>query len=383
MQRAQVEDVILQLLQQAGGAAGFKQIDSLSDRLQLPPAARPRLVLVVLVEQADEIASLFAPGRQQRLRMHVQQFLGQLGRHSLAPLLAVVPAAQQVAVGDDVGPVVPARVVHADQDLRPARQCRQDLERLLWQARDAEDQQPERQAVRSLRRLPVPRTAHEGGMDGGASGGRRRSGCRRCRRHVGQQRTPQRRLPALLGGQWPAAATTVDQQVAAHGPGRQPVRAIHLILIKEVGKALGKLEALALLAVVLEEGVQRCVLGPTADLRQETQQAPEQSLLVEGRYLRHRLVAEQRTIGRPEKARRQRHLERRGNTQAAGRARVAGGVGGKRHLQPLRNAAALHQNGLILERRQWMTLHPGNHQIPQDLRPVAVDDDQTGFREWR
>ncbi|TLD46937.1 MAG: hypothetical protein FAZ92_00786 [Accumulibacter sp.] len=280
VQRPQVEDVVLQLLQQAGHAAGFEELDPLPGCRQLPLARQ--LLPVAVVEEADEIAPLLAPGRQQRLRMHVQQFRRQLGRHSLPPSLAAAAAAQEVAVGDDVGPVMPARVVHADQDLRPPRQHGENLERLLWQAGDAKDQQAPRQSVRPPGRGPLPRPFHEGGMNRGTPGGSRHAGGCRAGGDIGQQCAPQRCLPTLPAGQRPAVAAAVGQDVAARCPGGQPVRAIHLILIEEVGQPLGQLEALALVAVVREEGVQRLVLGPAAEFRQQAQQPPEQPLFVEG-----------------------------------------------------------------------------------------------------
>ncbi len=45
-------------------------------------------------------------------------------------LLALVLVAQQVLVGNDVGPMVAARVVHAEQDLAEARQAGQCLQGL-------------------------------------------------------------------------------------------------------------------------------------------------------------------------------------------------------------------------------------------------------------
>ncbi|EXI65255.1 MAG: hypothetical protein AW08_03303 [Candidatus Accumulibacter adjunctus] len=280
-QRPQVEDVVLQLLQQAGRAAGREEVDALLGRQPAP--ARPlRRLPVALVEQVDEVAPLLAPSRQQWLRMRVQQLRRQFAGHSRPPALAVAAAAEQVAVGDDVGPVMPARVVHADQDLRPPRQCGEHFERLLRQARNTEDQQPAWQSVRLAGAGPLPCARDEGGMDCGATGHRCRRGRRSAGHHVSQQRAPQRRLPALLGRQRPAVAAAIRQHVAARCPSGEPVGPINLILIEEVRQALGQLETLALLVIVREKGAQRSVLRPAADFRQQAQQAPEQPILVEG-----------------------------------------------------------------------------------------------------
>ena len=102
------------------------------------------------VQQADEVTSLLSPGRQQRLGVQVQRLVGDLALAARPASLAQPLGAQQVLVGHHVRPVVLTGVVHAHQHLHPARQGRQHLQRLLRERRDAEHNQPTRQACRPI-----------------------------------------------------------------------------------------------------------------------------------------------------------------------------------------------------------------------------------------
>ena len=51
-------------------------------------------------------------------------------RRTLTPPLTRALGAQQILIGDDVGPVVCARVMHAHQHLRKASERGEDFERL-------------------------------------------------------------------------------------------------------------------------------------------------------------------------------------------------------------------------------------------------------------
>ena len=90
--------------------------------------------------------------------------------HAGAAPLAAVRGPQQVLVGDDVGPVVLAGVVDAQQDLGPAAQGRQHLQRLARQAGDAKHQQPAGQARGLLPRRPGRRPRQKGLMYRRAAG---------------------------------------------------------------------------------------------------------------------------------------------------------------------------------------------------------------------
>ncbi|CAH0308690.1 hypothetical protein SRABI70_04638 [Pseudomonas sp. Bi70] len=144
--RAQVEDVVVQLAQQCALVHRAEQVDT----LELLAVA---LRFVVLVEQVDVVTALLAPGSQQRLPMLVQLLdveqaqLADLPR--LAAGLALLPAilvAQQVLVFDDIAPVVLRRVVHVKHHLGEARHGRQGLEHLRRQRGNAEHRDPPRQA---------------------------------------------------------------------------------------------------------------------------------------------------------------------------------------------------------------------------------------------
>ncbi|EXI90363.1 MAG: hypothetical protein AW11_00876 [Candidatus Accumulibacter regalis] len=53
-------------------------------------------------------------------------------------------------------------------------------------------------------------------------------------------------------------------------------------------------------------------------------------------------------------------------------------VGRQRQLQPLRDAVALHQDDLVLQRRQRIALHPFDDQIAQHLGLIAMHEHQAG-----
>ena len=370
---AQFEDVVLQLPEQAIAATRLEQVHALTDGLQAATVAGAQLIVVHLVEQRDEIPPLPSPGRQQRLGMEVQAVLVQLLGHARLARLAVAAAAQQILVGDDVGPVVAARIVDAHQQLAPAVQRRQHFEGLARHRRDAEHHHPPRQAHR--RRVGVGGGRHEGLVH-------RRTPDTSGIIDVGQQRTPQGSLPAAVGRQRHFGAGGANQHVAAGGPGGQPIGTIDLVLVEQVGQPLGELEALAPVVVVGEKAGQRRVHRLGDQRRQHPHQAPHQPWLVEGRDLRHRARSEHRAIDLPQEARRQREVEAGGDAAAG----VVGGIGRARQpqLEPLGDAVALHQDGLGLERRQRVTTNPGNHQLAQGLGMVAVHQHQAAgeFRVW-
>ena len=71
--RAQVADVILDLLEQRGLPVRLEAVDALADGRK---ALRVAFALVVDVEQPDKVATLLAPGRQQGLGVQVQGLVG-------------------------------------------------------------------------------------------------------------------------------------------------------------------------------------------------------------------------------------------------------------------------------------------------------------------
>lgn len=85
--------------------------------------------------------------------MLVQRLVVQLQGHALFALLAPVLVAQQVLVGNDVGPVVAAGVVHAQQYLAKARQACQCFQGLRRQRGNAKHDHPRWQPAGACSRL--------------------------------------------------------------------------------------------------------------------------------------------------------------------------------------------------------------------------------------
>ncbi|MNM96088.1 hypothetical protein D3C81_1085540 [compost metagenome] len=118
-QGAQFENVILQLVEQRGRRTFAEQVNATLAEYTAIAAG-----VVITVEQVDVVTALLAPRGQQRMSMLVQRLVIQLKGHALLALLAFVLMAQQVFVGDDIGPVMAARVVHAKQYLaEPGKPC--------------------------------------------------------------------------------------------------------------------------------------------------------------------------------------------------------------------------------------------------------------------
>ncbi len=227
------------------GITFAEQVDALAGRRE---ALAVMLRFVVHVQQVDVIAALLAPGRQQRVGVLVQRLAGQPRRHAALALLAAVLVAQQVLVGNDIAPVMATGVVHAEQHLGEARHGRQRLQRLGRQRGNTEYHHPPRQPGRA--RLQLAQALDEARMYPGAAAGQLLGA------DIFQQRAPQRRLPAHRFVQRPRAVARGAQLVAAFGPVRQPVGAVDLVLIEQIGQALGQLVALAQVGVVGEKAPQ-------------------------------------------------------------------------------------------------------------------------------
>ena len=275
--RVQFADVVLDLAQQGQfgslcGRGGKMQVDARDVRL--------------LVEHGDVVAPLPTPRHQQRVAVEVQQLVGQrrasVARDKFAPL-----AAQQLAPVDHVAPVVAARVMHTDQHLAPAREHVEHLDGLARQGRHAEHQHARRQAGR---RCGIVATrggsGEEGGMHFGAATVQAIRRRWRGDDDIGAEALPQRRLPEPVGVERLARAARVDQHRFAACPGVEPIGAIDLILVVEIGQFAGELpqaaRRVALAALARRQKTrQRCKARIAAHLRQHAQQAPDQPLLVE------------------------------------------------------------------------------------------------------
>ena len=369
--RAQLENIVLQLLKQARRRSRFKRRIEQVDAHRLGVEHRLIVLRIVeFVEQAQIVAALLAPGGQQRLGVQMQfgvvQGLWRAGAALLAPTLG----AQQVLMLDDIGPVMAAGVVHAQQHLADPGNRRQRLQRLTRQGGDAEHDDPARQSGWALACGQLAAGVEKALMN------QRPAGIQPFNADVVTQPAPQRRLPALVRVQRPGLAPSVDQLVTAIGPGRQPVGAIHLILIEQVGQPLGQLVALAQVVIVGQKVRQRLEGGLIQQLRQQTHQPPAQPQFVQRRRLGHGIfafaVGQHGAIGLPQKTRWQGDIQRRRDAGTAGR------IGGQGQLQPLADAVALHQNHLVFQRRQRLAPHPGHRQIAQRFQLVAVHHQKAG-----
>src|SRR5690625_6369610 len=103
-------------------------------------------------------------------------------------LTASVGGSQQIPVADNISPVEPARIVHTQHHLTEAAQYMQCLEDLARQRGNTEHDDALWQQLRLSRRTDALPLFHETGMDARAAG----TGCSP---HVGNQVTPQQRLP--------------------------------------------------------------------------------------------------------------------------------------------------------------------------------------------
>ena len=214
----QIENVLLQLLQQGLRFLVFKQIDLILE------GAAITLRVVVVVEQADKVPALFAPGGQQR----IDAIFRQGGQVAFA---VVQLAAQQLFVFDNIRPVMLAGVLYQHQDLAVLTQRRQRFQGLLGQGTDTEDDQAAGQARRWRALLLLLSECRDKiPMDGAAAKPLFAV------IHVRQQGAPQMRLPQLAAGKLikSVAILGLAQTVVAVFPVRQPVRPIDLIGIEQI-----------------------------------------------------------------------------------------------------------------------------------------------------
>ena len=221
----------------------------------------------MVVEQADKIAALLAPGGQQRIDRVVRQ----RGEVTFA---VVELTAQQLFVLDDVRPVMLAGVLHQHQDLAVAAERRQGFQRLLGQGADAENDQPARQARRRpvLLQSVLLQSVDEGPVNGAAAEPLF------VRVHVREQGAPQMRLPQLAGGEVVEAVAVLGaaQPVIAPFPVRQPVGPVDLVGVEQIRQPFRQLVAFATVHVVGQEVAQRTEMGRVEQGGQQPVQAPQQ-----------------------------------------------------------------------------------------------------------
>ena len=366
-QRAELQHILLQLLQQRPAAGLFKQINAAA--IDRGKACLVAGALVMAVEQVDIVATLLAPGGQQGMRMLVQGAVIQLHRTIGPPLLAPVLMAQQILVGNDIAPVILARIQHTEQYLAEAADGGQGFQSLGRQRGNAEHDNPTRQPVRTC--VHRKQLVDKARMNTGAAV------TQTLITYIDNHRAPECWLPHLLHPKIAIAVARQTNPIAALGPVIQPVSAVDLVLIEQVGQTFGQLVTLATISIVGQKTSQGRKLGLVQQPRQQAHQPPGQGLLVQRRLLGHRLTTEHGAVGLPEKARGQLHIQCRGNTTTSA---LAAGVSGQRQLQPLGDAVALHQHHLVLQRMQRMLPGPADHQLTQRLQAVAMNDHQAGFQ---
>ena len=284
-----------------------------------------------------------------------------LGAGAVAALLDV---AQQLAALDDVAPVVAAGVGHSQHHLGVRCQRLQRVQGGAGQMAHTKHHDPPRHAA-GQRPGACPQALDDLAVQAGAQHGVL-LGCQ-----VVQQGAPQQGLPALVGGHGGFGLAGVDQHLAPLCPGLQPVDAVVLVLVEQVGQPGGQLQrAVGPLPLQVAphggEGLLR--RRPFQQAGQEAHQAPGLGPLVQRRDARHRLRAQHLPIGAPQKAPRQLH------PGGGAHARLAGQL----HLEPLGHAIALHEHDFFFERVQRVLAQPGDDGLGQRFGLVAVQGDPAG-----
>ena len=267
---------------------------------------------------------------------------------------------EQVLIRHYVAPVILTGVVYAQQHLAETGHGRQGLQGLGRQRGNAKHHHPARQPGRAM--FALAQVLDKARMHPGPAAGQFLLA------HIGEQGSPQRRLPAhgLIQRHQPPAQT--DDFITPLGPTGQPVGPIHLILIEQIRQPLGQLIAFAIIGIVLQKTAERRKYLIGQQTRQQSHQPPGQRRLVEWRQPGNGVTAQHGAIALPQKTGRQVHLHGRRNAATA--------MLGQRQLQPLGDTVALHQYHLVFQRGQRVAPHPGHRQFPQLLQVVAVHHHQ-------
>ena len=358
-QGQQVADGGLRLLQQRLASAFVEQVHA-----RWLEAFLCGLHVVKSVQLAHEVPALAAPSGQQRVTVGVQVLHRQLGRVGAgSQRMAAARGTQQFAAVDDVGPVEAAGVGHGHQHLAVRRQGGNGLQRLVRDVGGAEQHHAARQAGETLRGSRLRQGLEKTLLQHGA----------RTALLVGlqgaQHGAPERGLPLLVGrhgaGGARAAVLGAAQTVVALGPVLQPVAPVDLVLVQQVGQALGQLQAPRRITCAQERG-HRLEAGLRGQVRQQVHQAPGERQLVQWRHARHGLPAQHGAVGAPDESRWQLHTRGRAHTEGTSHF----------HLQPLGHAVALDEEDLFLQWAQRVARQPGEHSLGQQFQAVAVEDEQ-------
>ena len=236
-----------------------------------------------------------------------------------------------------MAPIVSTRVLHHHQHLTEAPQRRQGLDRLHRQGRNSEHHHTLGQNCRPSRGGQTIEHLHEPGMHRRA----RRLGLGQA--HILLQGPPQMRLPCLVFRHRFGRPCVGPQNIAAHRPIVQPISPVTLVAVQHIGHLLRQLVELAPIAVTGQIMSQRIVHSILCGhLRQQAQQAPDQSCLVKWHVHRHSLCAQHAAVHLPQKCRGQLHTGGSANAQSR--------LVSQGQLQPVLHPVALYQKKFGL---QW------------------------------
>jgi hypothetical protein len=145
----------------------------------------------------------------------------------------------------------------------------------------------------------------------------------------------------------------------------QPVGAVDLVLVKQIGQAAGQLQQ-AIRLVAAQKTRHGLEHGVTQALGQQSHQPPGHGQLVQRRVGRHVVCAQHLAVGAPQKARGQLHP--RGRTHPT--------LARQLDLDPLGHAVALHQHDFALQRVQRVPAQPTRQGVGQHLGAVAVQGNE-------
>ena len=238
----EVEQIGLQLLQHGGTAVllcgGVDGVDEHIDALKLVAIARH---IVKAIQQVQVVAPVFAPGRQQRVAVGVQQVL--LGRRKVVArqrqigfvaLPATAPCGQGPAAVHHMAPKILTGVLHQHQHLTHPAQSGQGLHCLHGQRCHAKDHQALWHTCGAHALGQLLQRFDKGFVHVGPRAKAVVSG--RVTAQVLQQVAPQRGLPMLRSRQGRGRAVGRAQAVLACGPIVEPVGAVVLVTVQHVGQ---------------------------------------------------------------------------------------------------------------------------------------------------
>jgi hypothetical protein len=139
--------------------------------------------------------------------------------------------------------------------------------------------------------------------------------------------------------------------------------AVQLVLVVEIGKAFGELQAPVHTALPQESG-QRLESRALQQPGQELHQTPSHWQLVQHRLRGYRLAPQNLPVGTPQEAAWQFHAG--GSADPVAR--------GKLHLEPFRHAVALDEEDLLFQGLERLAANPFEDRFAQQLRTKILHD---------